>query len=182
MSKRILILNGSPREKGNTAGLVDAFIAGAQANGNTVTRFDVAKMNIRPCIGCMGAQKGSENPCVQKDDMGKIYPAYLEADVVVLASPMYYSTVTSQLKGCMDRLFAIMETSPNFTNPSKECVLLMPAISNNFAVAKEFHLGFLRNVGWKDIGMVLADGVGKIGDIANHPSLEEAHKLGAAIG
>ena len=53
MAKKIVVLNGSPRKHGNTAALIDQFIAGAQSVGHRVTRFDIAEMNIRPCIGCL---------------------------------------------------------------------------------------------------------------------------------
>ena len=88
MSKKILILNGSPRPRGNTKALIEAFERGAA--GHSVTRFDLQKMNIHGCLGCCGGGKDPASPCVQKDGMDKIYPAYQAADVVVLASPMYY--------------------------------------------------------------------------------------------
>lgn len=69
MGKKIVVLNGSPRPKGNTAMLIEAFSQGAEASGNSVTRFDLVKMNIKPCIGCMKGGKDPVSPCVQKDDM-----------------------------------------------------------------------------------------------------------------
>lgn len=90
MSKNILILNGSPRAHGNTAALIDAFVAGAQEAGHNVRRFDLQKMQIHPCLGCLGGGKAPDSPCTQKDDMDHIYPAYKEADILVFASPMYY--------------------------------------------------------------------------------------------
>ena len=113
MSKKIIILNGSPRAKGNTMGIIKAFTAGAEAAGHTVTRFDLQKMNIHPCIGCCQGGKDISSPCTQKDDMDKIYPAYREADVVVLASPLYYWTISGQLKCAFDRLFAVAECDAN---------------------------------------------------------------------
>ena len=90
MSKKILILNGSPRSKGNTAMLCDAFSAGARSAGHQVIRFDLHKLDIHGCLGCVKGGKDPASPCVQKDDMGLIYPAYREAGIIVLASPMYY--------------------------------------------------------------------------------------------
>ena len=88
MNKKIIILNGSPRLKGNTAGLIDAFVQGAEQAGHTVKTFNLQKMNIHPCLGCLGGGKNPDSPCTQKDDMDQIYPVYEEADIVVLASPM----------------------------------------------------------------------------------------------
>ena len=85
MSKRILILNGSPRLKGNTAMLCDAFTEGAVSAGHSVTRFDLQKLDIHGCLGCVKGGKDPASPCVQKDGMTAIYPAYRDADLIVLA-------------------------------------------------------------------------------------------------
>ena len=127
MSKSILILNGSPRMKGNTSMLCDAFMEGAQSVGHTVRRFDVQKMDIHGCLGCMKGGRDAASPCVQKDGMTEIYPAYREAAVVVLASPMYYWGISGQLKTVFDRLFAVAEGNPGYANPKKECALIMAA-------------------------------------------------------
>ena len=76
MAKKIVVLNGGPRLNGNTAELIEAFTAGAEANGHTVIRFDLERMNIHGCKGCLGGGKDPASPCVQKDDMEKIYPEY----------------------------------------------------------------------------------------------------------
>ncbi len=112
MSKKILILNGSPRSKGNTAMLCDTLSAGARSAGHQVTRFDLHKLDIHGCLGCVKGGKDPASPCVQKDDMGLIYPAYREADIVVLASPMYYWGFSGQLKTAFDRLLPWPNASP----------------------------------------------------------------------
>ena len=83
MSKKIIVLNGSSRKNGNTSALVREFVRGAEQAGNTVTVFDLSNMQINGCKGCFGGGKNPDSPCVQKDDMEKIYPAYKEADVLV---------------------------------------------------------------------------------------------------
>ncbi len=119
ISKKIVILNGSPRKNGNTAALIRSFTEGAESVGNRVTEFFLESMNIRGCKGCFGGGKNPESPCVQKDDMDQIYPAYQEADIVVLATPLYYWTISGQLKMAFDRLFAVAECDPNYRNPKK---------------------------------------------------------------
>ena len=109
MSKRIVILNGSPRKKGNTSTLVKAFIEGAESAGNTVTEFFLNSMNIHGCKGCFGGHSSRERPCVQNDDMSQIYPAVKECDVIVLATPLYYWNISGQLRTAFDRLFALEE-------------------------------------------------------------------------
>ena len=109
MSKKIVILNGSPRKTGNTSALVKAFTEGAESVGNTVTEFFLDKMDIHGCKGCFGGHSSKECPCVQKDDMAQIYPAVKKCDVVILASPLYYWTMSGQLRTALDRLFALEE-------------------------------------------------------------------------
>lgn len=184
MSKKIIILNGSPRSKGNTAMLCDSFTNGVESSGHSVTRFDLQQMDIHGCIGCMKGGTDPASPCVQKDDMDKIYPAYKEADIIVLASPMYYWSVTSQLKAAFDRLFAVAETNANYQNPRKDCMMLMAAegdSDSNWKPVLDYYHALLGHLGWKDCGKVLAGGVMNVGDMAGKPSLEEARKLGASI-
>ena len=138
MSKKIVILNGSPRNGGNTAGLCEAFAGGAESAGHVVTRFDLQQMNIHCCLGCMKGGKDPASPCVQKDDMDKIYPAYKEADIVVLASPMYYWSVSGQLKAAFDRLFAVAETDSGYRNPVKNCIMLMASSSSESGLIARF--------------------------------------------
>ena len=117
MGKKIVILNGSPRLNGNTAALIREFVKGAEEEGNTVIRFG--------CKGCLAGGKNPDSPCVQKDDMSRIYPEYRAADLIVLASPMYYWGFSGQLKCTIDRLFAVTESDPEWKTPKKSAVLLM---------------------------------------------------------
>ena len=132
MSKNIIILNGSPRKKGNTAALIQAFTQGAEHAGHRVTMFPLDAMEIHGCKGCFGGGKDPAHPCVQRDDMEKIYPAYRNADLVVLASPLYYWNFSGQLRTAFDRLFAVAECEPGYVNPKKEAVLLMAAEGYDF--------------------------------------------------
>lgn len=181
MGKKIIVLNGSPRKNGNTSALVKAFREGAESAGHSVTEFWLGGMNIHGCRGCCAGGKNPESPCVQKDDMEKIYPAYKEADVVVLASPLYYWTISGQLKCAFDRLFAVAECDPNYTNPRKESALLMAAEGNGFEETVYWYDRLMGHIGWKDCGKVLCGGVMAVGDIEGKPELEEARKLGASI-
>lgn len=181
MNKKIVILNGSPRKNGNTSGLIRAFIEGSEQAGNTVACFDLQQMNIHPCMGCFSGGKAIESPCVQKDDMEQIYPAYREADVVVLASPLYYWSISGQLKCAIDRLFAVAESDPGYSNPPKDAVLLMAAEGNGFEETVYWYDRLMNHLKWKDLGKILVGGVMDIGDIAGKPELEMARKLGDAI-
>lgn len=181
MGKKIIVLNGSPRKNGNTSALVKAFREGAESAGHSVTEFWLGGMKINGCRGCCAGGKNPESPCVQKDDMEQIYPAYKEADVVVLASPLYYWTISGQLKCAFDRLFAVAECDPGYTNPRKESALLMAAEGNGFEETVYWYDRLMGHIGWKDCGKVLCGGVMAVGDIEGKPELEEARRLGASI-
>lgn len=181
MGKKIVVLNGSPRMKGNTAALIREFTEGAEEAGHQVVRFDLQKMDIHPCLGCYQGGKDPESPCVQKDGMLDIYPHYKQADVVVLASPLYYWTVSGQLKCAFDRLFAVAECNPNYANPQKECVLLMAAEGNGFEETVYWYERLMGHLGWTDVGRVLCGGVTAVGDIEGNPKLEEARQLGRSL-
>lgn len=181
MSKKIIILNGSPRKNGNTAALIEAFTQGAQSAGHQVTTFFLNEMDIHGCKGCFCGGKDSASPCVQKDDMDKIYPAYREADVVVLASPLYYWSVSGQLKCAFDRLFAVAECDPDYRNPKKDSVLLMAAEGWGFEETLFWYDHLEKHIGWKSLGKVLCGGVFNVGDIEGRNELKEAYELGKSI-
>lgn len=184
MGKKILILNGSPRARGNTALLIRAFAEGAQAAGHEVSCFDLQRLDLHPCLGCCKGGRDANSPCVQKDDMQAIYPVYREADVVVLASPMYYWAFSSQLKMAFDRLFAVAECNPGLANPKKDCCLVMAAEGNtpdNWKPVLDYYHALMHFMEWTDRGTVLAGGVFEAGAVAGQPILEEARALGASL-
>ena len=181
MGKKIVILNGSPRAKGNTSALTAAFKRGAEAAGNEVQEFFLARMKINGCLGCWRGGKDPEHPCVQRDDMEQIYPIYREADVVVLASPLYYWFISGFLKNAFDRLFAIAECDPNYRNPKKESVLIMAAEGAGFEESEHWYDHLEKHIGWKSLGKVLCGWVTQSGDIDGKPELEQAYQLGNSI-
>ena len=182
MGKTILILNGSPRKNGNTSALVEAFARGAEEGGSKVVPVFLGDMTIHGCKGCFGGGKNPDSPCVQKDDMEKLYPVYRQADVVVLASPLYYWSISGQLKTAFDRLFAVAECDPGYRNPPKESVLLMAAEGHGFEESLYWYDRLEQHIGWKSLGKVLCGGVMAVGDIQGRPELEEAYRMGRSIG
>ena len=182
MSKKIVILNGSPRKAGNTSALVKAFIEGAESAGNTVTEFFLDKMEIHGCKGCFGGHSSRECPCVQKDDMAQIYPAVKECEVVVLASPLYYWTMSGQLRTALDRLFALEEGDRNFLRGNgKSSALLMAAEGHGFDDAVLYFDHLMEHLRWKNLGHVLAGGNMEVGDIKGKTEIEQASALGKSI-
>ncbi len=102
----ILVLNGSPRAKGNTAYLVDAFKEGAESKGHTVSVMHVGGMKINGCLGCNSC-RNAKNGCVQNDDMNSVYSAIKTTDMIVFASSVYYWGFTAQMQACLTRFYAL---------------------------------------------------------------------------
>lgn len=87
---KILVLNGSPRTNGNTAAMVNAFAKGAKENGHTITVVPVCKKKIAGCLACEYCHTKGAGKCIQQDDMQEVYPVLEEAEMLVVASPIYY--------------------------------------------------------------------------------------------
>ena len=154
--KKIVILNGAGKKKGNTAAMIDAFKAGAA--GNEVAEFYLQTMNIRGCLDCGACrrkEKGSAEPCAQKDDMNQIYSAVREADVIVFASPVYWWDITGTLKTAIDRLYAaVMNES---AGSPKETVLLMTSGGSAVDHVLDWYQNIESWLKWKDIGTAMND-------------------------
>ena len=182
MNQKIVILNGSPRRKGNTSARVKAFTEGAESAGNTVTEFFLDEMNIHGCKGCFGGHSSRECPCVQKDDMDRIYPAVKESDVVVLATPLYYWNMSGQIRTAIDRLFALEEGDGNLLRGNgRSSALLMAAEGQGFDDVLLYYDHLMEHLRWTNLGHVLAGGNGEIGDIEGKPEIQEAYDLGKSI-
>ena len=104
---RILVLNGSPHRGGCTSRMVEAFREGAEAAGNQVDVVEVCRRNIHGCLACEHCHGRVGGECAQKDDMGEIYALLKEAEMLVIASPIYYHGISGQLKCAIDRFYAV---------------------------------------------------------------------------
>lgn len=172
--KRIVILNGAGKRNGNTAALVKAFAEGAESAGNQVTEFYLHGMDIKGCMDCQGCARkepGDAHPCVQRDDMDRIYEVYADCDVLVFATPVYWFTISGQLKTAVDRLYAI-QRNWGMDAAKKDTVLVMTAgapVAMNVNALGWYEV-FEKGMGWKSLGMALDTG-----------STEEARALGAGI-
>ena len=101
-------------QKRKYVGSCQGLYEGAENAGHTVTEFFLDSMNIHGCKGCFGGKSSLECPCVQKDDMDKIYTSVKNCDVIVLATPLYYWNMSGQIRTAIDRLFALEEGAKTF--------------------------------------------------------------------
>ncbi len=177
--KSILVLNGSPKMSGNTSSLVDAFCRGAQSAGHEVHVFNVANLNVHPCTDCRFCfDHGGE--CVFKDDMQRIMPHLYTDDVIVFATPVYFYGFTAQLKTVLDRMIC-MQTSKMTVKGS---ILLSPYGDTDTTVPKpmmEMYKAFTGYIGWKNLGIVTAEGCMDPGDTQGHKALTQAEALGKSL-
>ena len=176
----ILILSGSPRKGGNTELLVEAFAKGAAERQHHVEIVSVRDYNVNPCLGCDACFKNDANTCAQKDDMAAIYEKMSQADMLVIASPVYFYGISAQLKAVIDRCHNPIRDSFNI---QKMALLLVGAASlpELFdAILNEYNL-CLKFFDLEDAGKVLVRGVKDKGDIKNTDALNEVYRLGYSI-
>ncbi len=175
----IQILSGSPRKGGNTELLAEAFAKGA-AMHHHVEIISVRDYKVNPCLGCNACFKNDANTCVQKDDMTVIYEKMSQADMLVIASPVYFYSISAQLKTVIDRFHNPIRDSFHI---KKMALLLVGAASlpELFdAILTEYNL-CLKFFKLKDAGKILVRGVKDKGDIKNTDALNEAFALGCSI-
>ena len=109
--KRILVLLGSPRKKGNSTTLAKQIVKGAESAGAEVETIYLNGLKIKPCQGCYGCKKKDSKGCVVKDDMQPLYPKIVAADALVIATPVYWFNMTAQTKIFMDRCYGLFDAS-----------------------------------------------------------------------
>lgn len=145
---KIAILNGSPRKE-NTAAMVDAFASGAMEAGHEVEIIHVGRMNIAGCKGCEYCHTKGEGKCIQKDDMEKVIPAYLDSDMIVFASPVYYFGATAQLQAAIQRVYCIGKPA----KAAKAALLLSSGSPNTGSGAVEMYKNMIKYMGIEDAGV-----------------------------
>ncbi len=177
MKRNILIISSTPRKGGNSDRLCDAFAEGAKEAGNEVEKVRIADLDIGYCRGCYACQKLGR--CAIKDDAAQVLDKMMAADVIVLASPVYYYSISAQLKALFDRTVAIY---PKLTGKTYYYLFTMEDDDRaKFDGPIAAMRGFLDCYeGSKEAGMVCADGVYEIGAIDGTKFVAEARALGAS--
>lgn len=150
---KIIVLNGSPRPKGNTAASVNAFVKGAQENGHDVAVVNVAAKKISGCLACEYCHTKGHRTCIQQDDMQEIYPVLNEAEMIVLASPVYYHSFTGQLQCAINRIYAL--DKPDHL---KKAALILSSGSDDVyeGAVYEYQKSFLEYLKLEDMGIFTA--------------------------
>ncbi len=177
--KNVLILSASPRKHGNSDVLCDRFAEGAKESGNHVEKVFLASQRINYCRGC--GVCNSTHQCVQKDDMEEILDKMVKADVIVLATPVYFYSMNAQMKTLIDR------TVPRYSEiANKEFYFIMSAadteiesLDRTLEAFRGFTEDCLDNA--KEAGIIYGVGAWNIGEIQSTPAYNEAYETGKAV-
>ena len=178
---KIVAVLGSPRPKGNSALLAEAFLQAAGEQGAAAEVYLLNQMKIKGCQGC-GKCKTESQVCVVEDDLKPVYEAIRGADLLVLASPVYFGDLSGQLKCFWDRTYAWL--NPDFSSrlaPGKKSVMLLAQGQAAVGMFNDIHPRYerwLKMFGFAENYVVRALGVREAGEVKNKPeALERAQKL-----
>lgn len=179
MNKKILILSTSPRKAGNSDLLCDEFAKGAEEAGHSTEKINYIDKNINYCTGC-GTCFIEKKGCTQQDDMAEVLDKMIAADVIVMATPIYFYTMCGQMKTLIDRTCARYSELKN-----KDFYFIMTAAVNNKKAldrtVEEFR-GFtscLENP--QEKGIIYGTGAWNIGDINKTEAFKTAYEMGKSV-
>ena len=176
MAKKVVVLSASPRKGGNSDLLCDQFVHGAAEAGHLVEKILVRDKKINYCTAC-GACQGNGGTCVQKDDMAEILDKIISADIIVMATPVYFFTMNGQMKTLIDRTYARYTRISN-----KEMYFIMTAAVGNTNLLErtlESFRGFTSCLsGAIEKGVIYGAGAWNIGDIKKSPAMSQAYEMG----
>ena len=180
---KIVSLLGSPRPGGTSATIANHFTKTAESLGAQIRTFELNRLSYRGCQACYACKTGLDR-CVLTDDLSGVLAAVQEADVVVLASPVYYGDITSQLKGFIDRTFSYLvpdyhsNPQPSRLGQKKLIIVLTQGNPDRATFSDVFprYEMFLKWQGFTDVRLVRACGVGPGRDEVPEAVLLEAEE------
>ena len=183
--KRILVVKGSPREKGNSSLLADQLADGARSSGAEVDVFILQNMNIQACNACDACQESPENGCILEDDMRLLYPKLRQADAIAIATPIYWFTMSAQTKLFIDRWYALESPQGNALKGKTFGIILTygdtdPVTSGAINAIRSFEdmFRFLK----ADIAGFVYGSANQAGEISSQKDvIERAYQLGQKL-
>lgn len=177
MNKKVLILSGSPRKGGNSEILCEQFMSGAKESGNTVELIRISEKKIGYCTACYACKQTGK--CIHKDDMEEILGKMMNADVIVLSTPVYFYTMSGQMKTLIDR------TLSRYREISNKDFYFIATAADGIATMKRTMDGLCGFTdclpGSKVKGMIYGAGVWQKGEIEGNKAMDEAYKTGLNI-
>lgn len=178
MSKKVLIVSSSPRKGGNSDTLCNEFLRGATESGHQAEKVFLRDQKIGYCTGC--GVCNSTHACVQKDNMAALLQKMLAADVIVMATPVYFYTMDAQMKTFIDR------TVPVYTQLSgKDFYFIMTAADGEKQALERTLDGFRGFTDCLDAprekGVIYATGVWQTGEVTSTAFMEQAYQMGRGV-
>lgn len=175
---KVIAVSASPRNGGNSDVLCDQFLKGAKEAGHQTEKIRIGQKNISPCMACYGCRK--TKACVKKDDMEEILNKLIEADVIILAAPVYFYSMNAQMKVFIDRCL------PRYQEiRDKAFYYIVTAADPQHSAADETIAGlrgYLRCLpGAQEKGIIYGTGAWDKNDIYRHPAFEKAYETGKSI-
>ena len=173
----VLIVNGSPRAKGNSDLLCDEFIRGAREAGHRVEEISLRENDVHPCRACYACFK--TGACVQKDDMTVILQKVSDCDVLVLASPTYFLTMSGQMKVFIDRLL------PKWQDLSgKEAYIIVTGHDGQPGLKRNADdlAAILESLGDEVRGIIWGEHVWQKGEVLGTKAMESTFLAGKNLG
>lgn len=178
MSK-VLIISSSPRENSTTDLICNALAEGASSGGNQVIKFNIAGMNIENCKACEACHSGSSG-CQLNDDMEQTLAEYADADVLVLATPVYFWNMSGTLKKWIDRTYSIYRKQK-----IKKTVLIAAAAGVNSAMFEPIISGYMGYVaclrGAENVGIITTAGGFDVNSEKGETVLKKAYEIGKSF-
>ncbi len=177
--KKILVISASGRKGGNSDTLCDEFSRGAKEAGHKVEKIRLAEKKLGYCTGCYACQK--LHRCVQKDDGNKIVQKMLDADVIVLATPVYFYSMNGYMKTLIDRTVSRWDDFGEFKGTEFWLIVTAADESHkNMKSTLEAFRGFMRDCmeGSIEKGVIYGTGAYEVGDIKSLPAMREAYEAG----
>lgn len=180
----VLGVLGSPRQGGNSEMLLDAALEGARSTGAEVEKVVLSKLHVQPCTACEGCADGVQ--CVLDDDMQPLYKKLEEADVIILASPVYFYGVTAQMKAFIDRaqLFYVRKFVLHYRSKKRKGAFLSVGarIRTDFVAPGSSVQAFFHTLEATPSRSLTFAGFEEKGSIADHPTaLDDAERLGREL-
>lgn len=187
---KVLGIFGSPRKGGNTDILLEEALKGSEREGAEVERLHLTDLTITPCKECHGCDQTGE--CVILDDMQRIYPKLLDADVIILASPIFFYGVSAWAKGFVDRCqtlwsrkYLLKDRSLGKEGKRKKGFFISVGATKGARVFEGAILTakyFFDVINAKYVGELVFRGIEAKGDILRHPeALQQAFEVGKKL-
>lgn len=179
MSKKVLILSGSPRKGGNSDLLCDEFMCGAQEAGHDVEKIRVSEKKIAPCSACYYCRR-SGGECAHKDDMTQILQKMIDADVIVLSSPVYFYSINAQLKAVIDRTVA------RWLEVKDKELYYIVTMADEARSSADTTLACFRGYadcveGAEERGVIIGSGIYEPGKVKGTAAMKEAYEMGKGV-